>query len=98
MNWDMIIYLALCTLGLVEWIKGFCVHIKGAISGNILRILQFLMALFLAFVQSYLPEWFITALVVVSVTTLYKTDISSFGSRLFSRKEGKTNGNGNDNS
>lgn len=93
MNWDMIIYLALCTLGLVEWIKGFCVHIKGAISGNTLRVLQFLMALFLAFIQSYLPEWIITALVVVSVTTLYKTDISSFGSRLFSRKEEKTHGN-----
>lgn len=95
MNWDMIICLALCTLGLVEWIKGFCVHIKGAISGNVLRVLQFIMALLLAFVQSSLPDWVITALVVVSVTTLYKTDIASFGSRLFNKKEGKTNGNNN---
>lgn len=84
-DWEIILYLALCTLGIVEWIKGFCVHIKGHISGNVLRVLQLVTALILAFIQSYLPQWVITALIVLSITTLYKVDITSFGSRLFGR-------------
>jgi len=84
-DWQFLCLLAINTLGLVEWIKGFFNKINGNINGNILRILQVAVAMLLAFVAQYLPVFVINALTVVSITTLYKTDILSFGANIFKK-------------
>lgn len=94
MNWQQILLLSINTLGLIEWIKGFINKFKNVtIEGNVTRILQLVACFILALVSAYLPTFVQTAITVLSITTLYKTEISSAGKAMINKILGGNNGN-----
>jgi len=94
MNWQQVLLLSINTLGLIEWIKGFINKFKNTtIEGNATRILQLIVCFILALVSAYLPTFVQTAITTLSITTLYKTEISSAGKAMINKILGGNNDN-----
>ena len=93
-DWAQLVLLAINTLGLIEWIKGFINKFKNqTIEGNVLRIIQLIVCFASALTSTYLPTFVQTAITVLAITTLYKTEISSAGKLIITKVLGGTNDN-----
>lgn len=78
MNWEIAIYVAFCTMGIIQYLKAF---IKTGTSTWV--ILQPILCLLLSMVWSLLPVWVSTGIFAFAISQLgYETIIQNIKKRL----------------